>query len=699
TGVAAVPAKVVATVPDDGSDRVAVPAQLPGAVMGFTGRAAELRRLDGLVAADSGAMVGVISGSPGVGKTALAVQWAHRVATRFADGQLYVNLRGFDPHEPPLDPSEALRGFLDACAVAAHRIPADRAGRAALYRSVLAGRCMIIVLDNAHDADQVRPLLPGSPGCLAVVTSRNRLAGLVAAEGAYPIQLDLLAATEARDLLSRRLGARRVQTQAAAVDAFVDRCAGLPLALAIVAARAATRPELPLGTLADELGAACTALDALDAGDGETTDARAVFSWSYRTLSTGAARLFRLLGVASGPDIGSAAAASLAGSGPAGVRSLLAELTRANLLQEHIPGRFSCHDLLRAYAAELAGSPDREAERRDGLRRVIDHYLQSAHAAVMRFEPHRRSVLDTPAVEGVVAEDFTDRRQAMMAWFIAEHRVLVATVTAAAAAGLDEQAWKLAWTLPNFLGRLGHFDDMVAVQRIAVEATERLGHRPGQAESHHHLGRAYHLLGRFDEAYTHLERARHLFTDLDDEAGLGATHSMLGVLLGAHNRYHDAIGHASDALAVYRRIGDQAGVGRATNALGCYYAGLGDFEQSLAHCQQAAAMDERLGGRYALAAAWDSVGYAYHHLGYHEQAIDSFHRSLELLRDAGGGIEEADVLVHLGDAQRAVGNPDTARDAWSRALRILKRIGRDQADVHARLHSIGGDHSAAVSPA
>jgi DNA-binding SARP family transcriptional activator len=325
--------------------KVPIPAQLPPAVPVFAGRGAELARLDALLprAAQEGpgdgtaAVIVALSGTAGVGKTALAVHWAHRVAGQFPDGQLYVNLQGFDPGGLALEPSEAVRGFLEAFGMPAARIPAARSAQAGLFRSLLAGKRVLVVLDNARDVEQVRALLPGSPGCLALVTSRDRLTGLVATEGAYPLALDLLSAADARDLLARRLGPGRVDREPGAVDDIIAGCARLPLALTIATARAATSPGFPLAVFGAELRGATRALDPLAGGD-LATDVRAVFSWSYRALSDPAAWMFRLLGLHPGPDISLAAAASLAAAQPGQARGALGELTQAHLLAEHTPG-------------------------------------------------------------------------------------------------------------------------------------------------------------------------------------------------------------------------------------------------------------------------------------------------------------------------------------------------------------------------
>jgi DNA-binding SARP family transcriptional activator len=334
-----------------------VPRQLPGAVPAFAGRSAELARLAGLLeAATVGetVMVFAIAGPAGIGKTALAVHWAHQLAGRYPDGQLYLNLRGFGPSGPPMSPGEATRNLLQSLAVSPDRIPASPDASAALYRSCLAGRRMLILLDNARDPGQVRRLLPGHPGCLVVVTSRDHLAGLVAADGARLLVVDKLEAGPAREMLAGRLGQDRVAAETDAVAELTALCVGLPLALGIVAARAAARPGLSLAVLAAELRDARSRLDWLSTGEA-VTDMRTVFSWSLQQLTPPAMRMFQMLGLHPGPDITVPAAASLAGVPPGQARAALAELARAHLLTEGAPGRHSCHDLLRAYATELVG--------------------------------------------------------------------------------------------------------------------------------------------------------------------------------------------------------------------------------------------------------------------------------------------------------------------------------------------------------
>ena len=368
-----------------GLPAVSTPTQLPPAVLGFVGRERQLSLLDAALAETdrdppAGVVVAAVSGTAGVGKTALAIHWAHRVASRFPDGQLYVNLRGFHPGGRPVDPSRVLHGFLQALGLPLKRIPVDLPGRAAAYRSLMTGRRMLVVLDNARGAEQVRPLLPGSAGCCVLITSRDRLTPLIATEGAVTVPLDPMSTADASDLLGRRLGAQRVASEPTAAADIVGRCAGLPLALVIVAARAAGRPALSLAHAAEELDRGVGLLDALRGGDA-MTDMRAVFLASYATLSRDAASLFRMLGVYPGPDISLAATAAGAAVPLDRARALLADLVRANLVTEQPDGRYAMHDLLRAYALERAELDDTESHRRAMLERILDHNQRHAMPA------------------------------------------------------------------------------------------------------------------------------------------------------------------------------------------------------------------------------------------------------------------------------------------------------------------------------
>ena len=455
---------------------VPVPAQLPPAVAVLTGRDAELASLDAIAprvarggaVEDATAVIAAITGTAGVGKTALALHWAHRAREQFPDGQLYANLRGFDPSRPAAEPGQALRGFLDAFAVPQERIPASLDAQAGLYRSLLAGKRVLVVLDNARDAAQVRPLLPGSPGCLALVTSRDNLTALAATDGARLLALDRLAAPGARDLLVSRLGPGRIAGEPEAADEIIERCARLPLALTIVAARAAAKPDFPLAVTAAELSQATAVLDPFDGGD-VCTDIRAVFSWSYRALGPDAARLFRLLALHPGPDMTVGAAASLAGIAPNRARALLAELTRGHLLTEHCPGRYAFHDLLWAYACEQAHAHDDDGARRDAVARVLDHCLHAAHAAATLIDPDFPPITPPLPQPGVVLARPATTEDAL-SWFTAERATLLAAVPLAAEAGFPAHVWQLARALRTFFQRRGLWNDQATACQTGLDA-------------------------------------------------------------------------------------------------------------------------------------------------------------------------------------------------------------------------------------
>lgn len=668
-----------------------VPRQLPADVRGFAARKAELARLDAILASTaehaSAVPVCVVSGTAGVGKTALAVHWARRVADQFPDGQLYVNLRGFDPTGAAMSPAEAVRGFLDALAVSPERIPAGLEAQVGLYRSLLAGQRMLVVLDNARDIEQVRPLLPGAPGSLVVVTSRNHLTGLVAAEGAHLVTLDLLTIADAREMLARRLGTARIDGDPQAVDEIIALCARLPLALAVASARAASHPAFPLSALARELRDVRTGLDAFVIGDA-ATDVRAVFSWSYRTLSPAAARLFRLLGLHPGPDAAAPAAASLAGVPPHQVRLLLAELARAHLVVEHVPGRYACHDLLRAYAAELAAELDTETDRRAAVRRVLDHYLHAAREACRLLDPHRDVLTLEPAEPEAGGQPPADRAEALR-WLAAEHSVLLATITKAADSGFDTHAWRLAWTLVDHFDYGGRYHDLAVTQLTALEAARRLGDRRGQAYAHRGLGGAYVHLGPLAKAETHYRLALDLCRELDDAVGQAFVHLGLGRMLARQERYAEALAHAEQALELTRTALNRAGQARALNAVGWYKAQLGDYQKALVYCRKALLLQRALADRRGEANTLHSLGYTHQHLGNHRRAVACYQRARDLFSGLGDRYDVADTLAYLGDAHEAAGDDAAARDAWQQALTIFVEIGHPHADrIRVRLHRL-----------
>ncbi len=680
---------------DDQRGDGAAPRQLPAAVADFTGRAAELRRLTQVLDAAGASRPGtvaisVIGGMAGVGKTALALHWAHQVAGQFPDGQLYVNLRGFDPSGTPVTASEAIRGFLDALGVAPERVPASPEVQAALYRSLLAGRRMLIVLDNARDERQVRLLLPASAGTLVLVTSRSQLTGLAAADGARLLSLDALAPGEATELLAARIGPARAAAEPGAVSEIAHLSACLPLAVAIAAARAATRPSLPLAALADELRNASGRLDALDAGD-PAASVRAVFSWSVCHLSREAARLFRLLGIHPGPDISSPAAASLAGCGPARARQDLGELARAHLVTERVGGRYALHDLLRAYAAEQARDTGGKPERDAAIGRVLDHYLQTAaHAALLLNPSHEPVVLATPS-PGTASEQPADHRQAL-AWFEEEHQVLLAAVTLAAQSGFDVHAWQIPWALAPFLQTRGHWQEWAATQRTALAAATRLDDMAAQAVCSRLLAAAYSELGDYDESSRLFTASLTLYQRLGNRLGEAKVQYNLAVQADGQGRYADVLGHTEQALRLYQALGDKASEATALNNIGWTHGLLGDYEQARAFCRQALALCTEVGHHWLEGYVWDSLGYAEHHLGNLGEAAACYQRALSLHREAGDRSTEAESLTHLGETCQAAGQLEQAREAWQQALVIFDDLrNSDAADkVRAMLASTGG---------
>src|SRR5262245_9670963 len=662
------------------------PRQLPSAVSGFAGRKAELAALDALLGQPDEArpQAPVIAGMAGVGKTTLAVHWAHRVAGRYPDGQLYVNLRGYDPSGQAVQPADVIRDFLDALRVPPHQIPVGPAARAGLYRSVLAGRRMLVLLDNARDAGQVAPLLPGTPGCLVVVTSRDHLPGLVMTFGAHPFPLGLLSPEDAGRLLARRIGEDRVSTDPAAAAKIVDRCGGLPLALAIAAARAAIHPAHPLSALAGELQDTLAMLD-------RTAEIRAIFSWSYQTLSAEAARLFRLVaGLHPGADVATGAAASVAGVLVSRARALLAELTHASLLTEHAPGRYSCHDLLRAYARELCGTSDPDTDA--ALHRMADHYAHTAHAAArhLHVDVSQASMCAAPGPSVAVAE--FDGPGEALAWLTAERPALLATLRVAADLGLDRQVCQLAQAMFVFLHRQGFWHDQADTQRTAVAAARRLGDPAEQARAHRSLGRALADLGCFDKPHRNLDIA--LERSHDDPAGQAWTHYFRDHTYVIQGREADALGAARRAHDLFDQLGDQAGLAITLTDLGWYHGRLGDHGQALNLCEQALALHHKLGNRPHEAHTWSCLAETHLRLGDPASAVPCYRQALDLFREIGDVYGQISTVAHLGACHYLADDKAAGREQWRHAHACLGELDQfTTAQIHAQLAVI--DKSAA----
>ena len=669
-----------------------LPRQLPAAPRYFSGRAADLaamnRWLDGAAGPAATVVISAIGGTAGVGKSALALAWAHQVAERFPDGQLYVNLRGFDPGgRRAMTAEEAVRGFLDALQAAAGRVPASTQAPAAMYRSLLAGRRMLIVLDNANDAGQVRPLIPASPGCLVVVTSRNQLTGLAATDGAHLLNLDLLTTIDARHLLECHLGQGRVAAEPDAAGELIRLCGRLPLALSIAAAHAKRTPNQPLAALARQLRDASTRLDLLDGGD-PASSLRAVFGCSYTKLPRAAARMFRLLGLHTGPDISAPAAASLAGARGRQAQLWLRQLADANLLAEHVPGRYAFHDLIHAYAREQAGLRMTEASRREACRRLLDHYLHTADAAMRQISAlYHPLPAQSPSPDGP-AEKITSPEQASE-WIAAEKPVLLAAAETAGERGFPGHAWRLAAVLGTFLALTGHDQQAVEILSAALSVAEAADGRLGTAHIQLRLGRGYLDLGSMTEANGCLSRALGQFALLGDLRGQASAHQYFSLAYDKQGDYREALRHSQLALGMFRVIGEQRCEAGTLNAVGWLHLRLQDYRQGLKYCRQALELNVRLGFHGAEAETWDSIGYAHHHLGDYSQALTCYSEALRLHNQLGSSYYVAYTLSHIGDTHIAVGDMTAAYAAWQQSLAILDELHHPEAGhIQAKLTRI-----------
>ncbi|MEV7774287.1 tetratricopeptide repeat protein [Kitasatospora sp. NPDC086791] len=692
SGSAAPPVRAVPGALDGAT---AAPRQLPATVRHFTGRVGELKDLHALlderIPGCGAVVISAIAGTAGVGKTALAVHFAHRVAERFPDGQLFADLRGFDPAGPPVDAAGVARGFLVALGVPPARIPADREGRLALYRSRLAGTRTLIVLDNAREAEQVRPLLPGADTCLVLVTSRNRMPGLVALDGAVPLALDVLSPGEALDLLTLRLGGEPVRDRPDAARELVELCARLPLALNLAAARAAAHPGTPLDVWTSELRDVRARLDLLSA-DGADTDAhadvRAVFSWSYRALTPGAARLFRLLGLHPGPHLSAAAAASLAGLPPVRARRHLDELHRAHLITTPDRERYSFHDLLRAYAAERTAAHDSPQERAEATLRMLDHYLQTAHRAGTHAYTDETSWPPLDLAEpsaGVTPEEVTDRRRAL-AWYRDEQPVLEGVLALADRERLDGHAWQLAGAQVSYLLKSGLWQQWQQVSEIALAAAERTGDLARQAHAHRWLGQVHRSQDRQPQAHRELRLALDLFDALGDRTRQGKTQLDLALTYGEEHAHADAVAESRRALRLFEAIGDPDGQALALNSIGWYLTLLGSPREALGYCRRALELARACGNLPAQASTLDSIGYIHHSLGEYHEALPAYQESLRLRQVVGDYFLQADIHTHIGDTHLALGDTGAARHSWTQGLAILDDLRHRDADaVRARL--------------
>ncbi|MEV0036438.1 BTAD domain-containing putative transcriptional regulator [Streptomyces sp. NPDC050804] len=692
-GIAPVPAPLTA-----------VPAQLPYDLPVFAGRLTQLADVEDLAATASrrphpGAALCVVTGSAGIGKTTFAVHAAHRLAPRYPDGQIYLNLHGYDAQEAPVSARRALRTVLEAFGVAADRLPPDVDAQAALYRSLLADRRVLLLLDNARDARQIRPLLPGASRGLVIVTSRDQMSALVVKDGAHHLRLDALSVAEARDLLVHRLGADRVDADVRATRRIIERSARLPLALALIAARAATRRGIPLTTVAGELSKTSTMLDVLSDPD-SSVDVRSVFSWSYEGLSPETARLFRLLALAPTPDCSLAAVSALAALPASRVLGPLTELTASHLLDEPAPGRFVLHDLLREYARERLYAQDGEGEASAAFERLLAHHVRTAYSAARALAVNLPP-LDLGPVPAGVSPEYIDEPEQAMAWFGRECETLGhLTERAGLVPGCETQAWQLGWSVMEYFQRAGRWDDQIALQYIALEAAGRGGDRLGQAHAHRNLARACTQTGRFTDALRHLGRALTAFEELGDLAGQARCHGNLALILVRQGSHAEALPHVRTAVEQFERAGDRLGQANALNNLGWTSAQTGDLDAALGHCRQALDLLQDMGDRVAEAATWDSLGYIHHHLGDYRQALLCYRRALDLDRMVGDAFNGAETMTHLGDTRLAMGDRPGAREAWTAALGVFEELDPEAAErLRTRLSGLDARADARCGPA
>jgi tetratricopeptide (TPR) repeat protein len=679
-----------------------VPRELPADVAAFTGRADELAELDRLLAAGrqdrvsagpAAVVISAVAGSAGVGKTALAAHWAHRVSDAFPDGQLYVDLRGYDPREP-VAAADALAGFLRALGVADQDIPADVDERAARYRSVLDGRRMLVLLDNAADTDQVSLLLPGSPACFVVVTSRDSLAGLVARHGARRLDLDLLPLADAVALLRALIGVR-VDADPAAAATLAGQCARLPLALRVAAEFAVARPALTLAQLVDELGGEQGRLDLLDAGGDPRTAVRGVFSWSYRHLSARAAQAFRLIGLHLGPDLDAYAAAALSGSTLGQAHDVLGLLARAHLISPTRPGRYGMHDLLRAYATEITvtqdgtadGAPEAGGEARAALTRLFDYYLGAAAAAMDVLVPAERS-RRPPVVPPTTPIPPTASPPEARAWLDTERAILVAVAGYAAARGWPGHAIRLSAILRRYVETGGHYADAITIHTHARRAAREAGERAAEAHALNSLGLIDGRMGRYQQAAGHLQEALALFRGIGDHSGAARVLTNLASAEWRQGQYRQAASHHQQALALFREIGDPIGEAHALNGLGLVDWQHGRYPQAAGHFQQALALFRDLGDRSNEAHALGNLGMVNGRLGRCAQAAEHLQEALALFREIGDRSGAASALTDLGSvACRQSRYQDAARH-HQQALALFREIGERTGEAEA-LNGLG----------
>ena len=665
-----------------------VPAQLPPDVRGFTGRHDELDELDRLLI-DAGdqstaVVISAVAGTAGVGKTALAVRWAHRVRDKFPDGQLYVDLRGYGP-DRPIAAGKALARFLTDLGVAGQDIPLDVDGRAARYRTEITGRRMLVILDNAASVEQIRPLLPGTRSCSVVVTSRDSLPGLVALHGGCRLDLGLLPHPDAVTLLHELIG-ERVEAEPEAAATLATRCARLPLALRVAAELAAARPTTPLADLVRELADESQRLRRLDAGGDTRAAVRIVFSWSYKYLPAHAARAFRLVGLHPGSDLDAYATAALTSTTLDEARRSLEILARAHLIHLTGPGRYGTHDLLRAYARDLANSQDPEADRRRALTRLFDYYLAAAARARDARSPAERRQGPRLSPDSPIPP-LADP-PAALAWLDAERPNLVAVCMHAAAHGWPGHTIRLSTTLFRYLDAGAHFLDALSIHTDARNAASHMRDAAGEAYASANLGVVHMRQGRYEQAAEHYQEALVLFSQTGDRVGEARTLTHLGLVNWRQGRYEQAAGRHRQALIRYRETGNRIGEANALSNLGLVRWRQGRYGEAAEDHRQALILYRETGHRFGEANALANLGVVRLGEGHHEQAAGDLRNALTAFRDTGIRIGEGYALANLGLVSLQQGRYEQAAGDLRQALTVFRETGNRDGEAEA-LNGVG----------
>ena len=654
-----------------GSD--AIPRQVPTRGGPFVGRSADLRQLSDLWSAEkpSAPSVAVITGAPGIGKTAFATFWARRNETSFPDGTLYVNLRGFDPSEP-MNPEEALGSFLRSIGVAPAKIPTSLEDMAALFRSQMAGRKMLIILDNAHSPDQVRPLLPSEEKCRVIVTSRNRMSGLVIREGAHRFTLGLLAPGEAMTLLVDIIGKAVTERSSAAARRLVDLSGRFPLALRIIAERVA-RSETELSQLAEELETERGLLDALDIDD-DASAVRYVFFWSYRQLSSSASQAFRLLAIHPGPDFGAPAAAALLDLAEIETRRRLDDLASVHLIEPSTSGRYLFHDLLRQYALERSLAEDGAVHRREALARVLQWYTYTTAEADRIFVPDLPPIVVPPPESRRVF--FVDHTRALT-WCEQERANIVAGVGRADAEKLSDIAWKLSLVPWSFYELRKHWNDWIRTHEIGVRNARIEADALAEAMILNSLGIAFRDLRRFDEALGCFKESLRIRVQIGDQHGQAINLNSIGITLRDQGKPREAVSYCEESLAIRQAIGFRWGEAHCYHDLGIAYMALREYDRSLELLENALRIWREIEAPWGESMTLVSLAHVFFEFDQVDRTIECAGQALEIAHSIGNRFSEADALHWLGVAHRKFNDLAASLVNLEESLRIRREIGYD----------------------